>query len=179
MGSAVAQGSLGHGPLKLILHGSAYASRAATANVLRLDDIDSGRIGYYDVYPYPTAEAQNGFAARAQISAKLRYLGHAGENAELLVFYVLNDFRLLANYTGFSEISHYNPLWTGRGDLIEQNNIARTVGARARYRSTTYAPHPNAKGSLEVGFSPHRPDRPESELAAGPAKHRLGSTRGC
>jgi TonB family protein len=152
LGSAVAQGTFGSGPLKLTLHGSAHAVRANTANVLRLDDIEAGRVGFYDVYPYPTAQSQNGYASRAQLSAKLRYIGHAGENAELLVFYTVNDFRLLANYTGFGEISSYNPTWRGRGDLIEQNNLDRTVGLRARYRSTTYAPHPEAKGSLEVGL---------------------------
>ncbi|MFT3925833.1 MAG: TonB family protein [Myxococcales bacterium] len=152
-GGAIAQGSFGHGPLKLILHGSAYASRARTANVLRRDDIESGRVGFYDVYPYATAQSQNGTASRVQLSAKLRYLGHAGENAELLLFYVLNDFRLLANYTGFEEVSHFNPQWAGRGDLIEQNNTDSTVGTRARYRSVTYAPHPQAKGTLELGFS--------------------------
>ncbi len=150
--AAIAQGTFGRGPLKLTLHGSAHAVRARTANVLRLDDIEAGSVGWYDVYPYPTAQSQSGYATRAQLSAKLRYIGHAGENAEVLLFYVVNDFRLLANYSGFSEISRHNPAWSGRGDLIEQTNLARTVGLRARYRSTSYAPHPEVKGSLEFGL---------------------------
>jgi iron complex outermembrane receptor protein len=153
-GAAVAQGVFGTGRLKLLLHGSAYGSRAATAGVLRRDDIDAGRVGFYDVYPYATAQSQNGFAARAQLSAELRYRGSAGDHAQLTLFYVFNDFRLLANYTGFTETSSTNPEWAGRGDLIEQLNSTRTLGARARYRSAVYRPARWLEGTLELGLAP-------------------------
>ncbi|HEY6880751.1 MAG TPA: TonB family protein, partial [Polyangiales bacterium] len=152
-GSVVAQGALGSSKLRLILHGSAYASRADTANVLRKDDIDAGRVGFYDVYPYPTAEAQNGSALRAQLSAKLRWRADDGANGELSLFSVFNDFRLLANYTGFTQRSQVNPAWAGRGDLIEQLNQSRTVGLKARHRSARYAPVTWGAGTLELGLS--------------------------
>jgi TonB family protein len=152
-GAAVAQRAFQLDRLKLVLHGSVYGSRAATANVLRRDDIRSGRVDFYDVYPYPTAENQNGFASRAQLSAKLRYLGDKGDNGELTLFYVFNDFRLLANYTGFTAVSQINRDWAGRGDLIEQLNTTRSVGARARYRTAPYKPARWFEGTLEVGLS--------------------------
>jgi iron complex outermembrane recepter protein len=152
-GAAIAQGVLGSGKLKLVLHGSAYGARARTANVLRRDDIAAGRVGFYDVYPYSTAEAQNAASTRAQLSAKLRYRAATGENGELLLYALLGDFRLLANYTGFTQRSRTNAAWTGRGDLIEQLNTARTVGLKARYRSARYAPRRWAYGTLELGLS--------------------------
>ncbi|MDB4989867.1 MAG: Outer rane receptor protein [Myxococcaceae bacterium] len=152
-GSLVGQAAFGSHKLKLILHGSAYASRARTANVLRRDDIEAGKVGFYDVYPLATAEAQNGAAARAQVGAKLKYHGDAGSNGELSLYALYNDFRLLANYTGFTEQSRANPAWAGRGDLIEQLNSTRTVGLKARHRSARYAPSSWFGGTLELGLS--------------------------
>ncbi|MET0340895.1 MAG: TonB family protein [Polyangiales bacterium] len=152
-GAVVAQGVLGTGKLRLLLHGSAYASRARTANVLRRDDLDAGRVGFYDVYPYPTAEAQHGTSLRAQLGANLRYRGAKGDNGEVGVYAVFNDFRLLANYTGFIERSRTEPTWVGRGDLIEQLNQSRTWGLNGRYRTARYAPTGWAQGTLEVGVS--------------------------
>jgi iron complex outermembrane receptor protein len=152
-GALVAQGALGTNKLRLILHGSAYAARADTANVLRRDDIDAGRVGFYDVYPYPTAESQNGSSLRAQLSAKLRWRGDDGANGELSLFALFNDFRLLANYTGFSERSQIQPSWVGRGDLIEQLHQSRTVGLKARHRSARWQPAEWGASTLEFGLS--------------------------
>jgi iron complex outermembrane recepter protein len=152
-GALVAQGALGSRKLRLVLHGSAYAARARTANVLRRDDIESGRVDFYDVYPLPTAEAQHGTSLRAQLGAKLRYRSDDGANGELSLFVLFNDFRLLANYTGFSERSQIEPAWAGRGDLLEQLNTTRTLGLRARHRTARYAPTSWAHGTLELGLS--------------------------
>jgi outer membrane receptor protein involved in Fe transport len=45
-------------------------------------------------------------------------------------------------------------MWAGRGDLIEQLNTTRTVGARARYRSAVYKPARWFEGTLELGIAP-------------------------
>ncbi|MDB4973372.1 MAG: Outer rane receptor protein [Myxococcaceae bacterium] len=152
-GSVVGQSAFGSNKLKLILHGSAYAARARTGNVLRRDDIESGKVGFYDVYPLATAQAQNAASTRAELGAKLRYHNDDGANGELSVYALFNDFRLLANYTGFTEQSRANPAWSGRGDLIEQLNSARTFGLKARHRSARYAPSQWAHGTLELGLS--------------------------
>jgi TonB family protein len=153
--SGAATGQIGFGGerLRTTLHASVYGSRAQTANVLRRDDIASGEVGFYDVYPLATTEAQNGLAQRAQVSVRTRYHGDAGENAELSAYFVINEFRLQANYTGFNETSQVNPSWTGRGDLIEQQNEDRTVGLRGRYRTREFSPSSFLRGLFEVGMT--------------------------
>jgi TonB family protein len=152
-GALVAQGALGSGRVRLLLHGSLYAARARTANVLRRDDVDRGVVGFYDVYPYPTAQAQHGSALRAQLGAKLRYVGENGAHGELSLYSLWNDFRLLANYTGFVERSREMAAWSGRGDLTEQLNDARTLGVRGRYRTERYHLSDAASATLELGLS--------------------------
>ncbi len=152
-GGAIAQIGWDAGPLHLTLHGSVYAARAATANVLRRNDIESGKVGFYDVYPLATTEAQGAATQRAQISARARYHGPRGENADMLAFVVLNTFRLQANYTGFAETSRKNPRWTGRGDLIEQSNDDRSFGFKGRYRTTELHPFTFMRTFLETGVS--------------------------
>jgi iron complex outermembrane receptor protein len=152
-GAAVGQIGFGSERLRTTLHASVYASRAETANVVRRDDIAAGELGFYDVYPLPTTEAQNGATQRAQASLRTRYHGEAGENAELLAYFLFNDFRLQANYTGFNEVSQVEPSWSGRGDLIEQTNDDRTVGLRGRYRTREASPASFLRGLFELGIS--------------------------
>lgn len=152
-GSAVGQLGLSTGPVHFTLHASVHAARANTANALRRDDIQSGRVDFYDVYPEPTAQAQGAFTQRAQLSARAQYKGQRGENAELLLYFVQSDFRLQNNYTGFAQVSRHNPAWAGRGDLIEQTNLERSVGFKSRYRSSEMRPFSFARTFLEVGVS--------------------------
>jgi TonB family protein len=152
-GSALGQLAFGNERLKLTLTSALHASRAQTANVVRRDDVERGVVGFYGVYPLATTEAQGAFAARAQLSARLRYLGESGQNAELQLGYVLTDFRLLANYTGFTEVSQLEPSWAGRGDLTEQLNQARMLFMRGRYRTAPMQLAANTNLTLEAGFS--------------------------
>jgi TonB family protein len=153
--SAAAVGQFGWGSRKLrtTLHASLYGARALTANVVRRDDVEAGRIGFHDVYPLATAEAQSGASQRAQISTRTRYHGDLGENAELSAYLLVNTFRLQANYTGFTETSRENPSWSGRGDLIEQRNDDRTLGLKGRYRSPEQRPLSFLRGFYEAGIS--------------------------
>jgi TonB family protein len=152
-GGGVAQLGFDLGHLHFTLHGSLYASRADTANVVRRDDVDAGRVGFYDVYPYPTAEAQGANSQRAQLSLRARYHGDSGENAELQLYFVQNDFRLQANYTGFMESSKLHPEWSGRGDLIAQQNQDRMLGFKGRYRTRELRPASWLSLFLELGAS--------------------------
>ncbi len=161
-GAAVAQMGWDSGPLHLTLHASVHAARALTANVLRRDDIAAGRVRFHDVYPLATAENQNASTQRAQLSVNARYHGKGGENAELLAYVLLNSFRLQANYTGFTETSRRNPMWTGRGDLIEQLHESRTIGFKSRYRTEEIRPFSWSRVFLETGVS-GRLDRIEQD----------------
>ncbi|HEX6239563.1 MAG TPA: TonB-dependent receptor [Polyangiales bacterium] len=152
-GGGVAQLGLDAGRVHFTLHGSLFAARADMANVLRRDDIDARRVGFYDVYPLPTAEAQGANSQRAQLSARARWHGQRGENAELTLFFVQNEFRVQANYTGFTQVSQTNPDWAGRGDLIEQLNQDRMLGFKGRYRTAELRPFSWSKVFVEVGSS--------------------------
>lgn len=152
-GSAVGQLGFALGKLHFTLHGALHAARARSANVLRRDDIDAGRVGFYDVYPLATAEAQGANVQRGQLSLRARYRGARGENAELGLYFVQNDFRLQANYTGFAQVSQINPAWAGRGDLFEQQNLDRMLGFRTRYRTRELNPATWAQVFVELGAS--------------------------
>ncbi|WP_437775422.1 TonB-dependent receptor [Sorangium sp. So ce1097] len=103
---------------------SAFAARFGSAGVLRLDDIEAGkvdRLGSYD-------PDQGGDSSRAQLVLDLRAAGDApGEGLSLAPFVVLRALRLRSNFTGYLE----DPVL---GDATEQRNEAITAGATASYR---------------------------------------------
>ncbi|WP_437874978.1 TonB-dependent receptor [Sorangium sp. So ce513] len=103
---------------------SAFAGRFGSAGVLRLDDIEAGRVdrlGSYD-------PDQGGDSSRAQLVLDLRAAGDApGEGLSLAPFVVLRALRLRSNFTGYLE----DPV---SGDATEQRNEAITAGATASYR---------------------------------------------
>ncbi|MCA9611181.1 MAG: TonB family protein, partial [Myxococcales bacterium] len=61
-GSAIVQQVLGDGPWRHRVFVLAHGSRARLAGFLRRDDVQAGRVGFYESYDYPTAEAQSGLA---------------------------------------------------------------------------------------------------------------------
>jgi len=78
--------------------------RPRIAGVLRLDDIDAGKVGWTDVYPYATALAQNSFNL-------MTILGIAGErrdenarNSSFGLWVQFLDFKLEENFTGFLNV---------------------------------------------------------------------------
>ncbi|MEZ4287203.1 MAG: TonB-dependent receptor [Polyangiales bacterium] len=134
-GSAIGQVRFEHGDWATRLLAVAYGARADLAGVVRRDDVQSDRVGFYDVYPYATATAQNGLANRILAGVDSTYVGEDGENAEIQLFFGYDNFRLQENFTGFLQTSRELPGVAGRGDLIEQQNRTFTIGARGRYRS--------------------------------------------
>ncbi len=149
----IAQQGFGDGPTRFRATAMLSGARYAQAGVLRRDDVAAGRVGFYDVYPRATAEAQNALAARSQLSLAAEHRGPGGENTDFLLWTTYNDFRLQENYTGFLERSQHNPDWVGRGDLIEQTNEQLSFGARARHRTAPYRPHESLSGTLEIGMA--------------------------
>lgn len=148
----IAQYGFGEGGARYRLSGMSSGARYAQAGVVRRDDVQSGRVGFYDVYPLATAEAQNASAARSQLAFSAEQSGAAGDNSELLLWTTYHDFRLLENYTGFLERSNLEPAWVGRGDLIEQTNEQLSFGARGRHRTAPYRPFSSLGGTLELGL---------------------------
>jgi iron complex outermembrane receptor protein len=151
--SAIAQTRFGTGAWRYRALGIGYAARSNHAGVVRADDVESGRVGFYDAYPHATARAQNASAGRFLTGLFAEYRGETGENAEVGVFAGLDNFRLQQNFTGFIERSRTLEKVAGRGDLIEQRNRTRTVGLSARYRTAPYRPARAVNGTVEFGFS--------------------------
>ncbi|MFN0062290.1 MAG: TonB-dependent receptor, partial [Myxococcaceae bacterium] len=136
-----------------LFHVAAYGARANTAGILRRDDVAAGRVGFYDSYPDPTANAQSAFASRAQSALVLERTGDDGSRLDLATFFTLTHYRSRLNFTGYQERSRENPDWTGRGDLVEQGNRALGLGARASHRTARLSGPGTTSGQFEMGLS--------------------------
>ena len=110
-------------------------------------------VGFYDVYPYPTARAQNAFNAGGILGIHGENRGKNRKNTSFDIYLQLHDFRIQQNFTGFLERSQVNPDWVGRGDLIEQRDRRFVIGGNARHRTARFEPAENAKGTVEMGVS--------------------------
>ena len=131
----------------------AQAARAGLAGVLRQDDIDAGLVDRLGTYDNPSATAQSALASRTQVALELTNARAAGDRTSLLIWAALVDFRSRANFTGFVQRSQQNPAWVGRGDLIEQANHDRGLGATLAHRSAWKQLAEGLRGQFEAGLS--------------------------
>jgi iron complex outermembrane recepter protein len=152
-GSALLSWVVADGDFRLRVIGAFAGARYGLAGILRRDDVIAGRVGFYDQYDEPTAAGQGALSIRAILGVTLSFLGERGSFAEIAAWGSYADFRLSANYTGFTEISRVNPMWRGRGDLIEQMNETVDLGARARWRSEPWSPFDFLCARAEVGIT--------------------------
>ncbi|MEM8607286.1 MAG: TonB-dependent receptor [Myxococcota bacterium] len=135
------------------VHGAFWGARYNSAGVLRLDDIESGDVGFYDVYPFATARAQNAFNAGAIVGVGGEHRGKNDENTSFDIYLQFLDFRIQQNFTGFLQTSQVAPNFFGRGDLIEQRDRRIVVGGKARHRTARFKPAEWAQGTIEMGLS--------------------------
>ncbi len=152
-GSAMFQVGFGRKDWRFRLHGSFWGTRYNSAGVLRADDVAEGTVGFYDVYPYATARAQNAFNAGGIFGVHGEHRGENRKNTSFDIWLQLHDFRIQQNFTGFLERSRVNPEWVGRGDLIEQRDRRLVIGGNARHRTARFEPGKNARGTVEMGVS--------------------------
>lgn len=124
----------------LLFHAGGYAARASLAGVLRRDDIDAGRIGFYDAYPDPSALAQSAATSRAQVGVTFDAPGTEGSRVAAGLWVYLATFRQRRNFTGYTEESAQHPDWTDRGDLFDQTNDDLGLGGSVSYRSRRHKP---------------------------------------
>lgn len=106
---------------------SAYAGRYDSAGVLRLDDIESGRVDRLATYD----PKQGGYSSRAQVVFELKNQApeaQGGRPSSWVVspFFVQRSLKLRSNFTG--------SLTSPEGDSIQQRNDATTLGATASFR---------------------------------------------
>jgi iron complex outermembrane receptor protein len=155
-GSAMGQyeGTIGaRGTYRITAQG--YATHFHSAGLIRQDDYQAGRIGFYDSYDLssfareqvPEGGDSSRFSAAADIETR------AGDTTlTQQVFIIKRDMRLLENFTGFL-LDVQEPLQSvhdQRGDMIDLNVHEVTVGARGAARW-----HARALGEpqeLEFGY---------------------------
>ncbi|HEY0465229.1 MAG TPA: hypothetical protein VGC79_13510, partial [Polyangiaceae bacterium] len=131
----------------LRLLATTYATHYAQAGVLRLDDVEAGRKGFYDTYD----TSQGGDSSRHSLSATVE--GHAGPTKlAQSAFLVLRDFRLRQNLTGFTQDPQqtWQSLHSQRGDLIDQQSATLTIGGRGSMRQKWRSLGQNQE--LELGY---------------------------
>ncbi len=141
-GSAIVQARHDLGAVSARWLASAYAGRFDSAGVLRLEDIESGRVGRLDTYD----GKQGGYSARTQLVLQLEN-GQAGaeqgDSWSLSPYLGLRTLRLRSNFTGY--------LTSIEGDSLQQLHEALTLGVVAHYRRALgwFSP----RDHLEAGVS--------------------------
>jgi len=134
-GSLNAQYAVDLGPRdRLRFVTAAYGARALRSGVVREDDVDAGRIGYYDSYPL-FAQGQSVQTSRVVLGADLDHVAPSGARFEFAPWFMWTDFRSRQNYTGDLESSQINPSVSGLGDLFELRNTETAAGATARFHA--------------------------------------------
>jgi hypothetical protein len=152
--SAIAQTAVELGGMDLRVLASTYAATFASAGVLRLDDIESGKIDRFGSYD----EHQGGDSARSQLVVEL---SHSDEDARFSVspYVVLRSMRLRQNFTGYlvepfngtaSEVAAWDEA-SKQGNSEQQTNDATTFGFNASYLRTL--PIFTHDDSIEAGVS--------------------------
>ena len=134
-----------------LLHVAVNAGRAGIAGVLRKDDIQSGRVGFYDAYPDPSARSQSAAATRTQMSLEFARSSDDGGFASAAIWTAYSTYRSRLNFTGYTQRSRVNPDFAGRGDLVEQSNEDLGLGAKLTYRSRRVDVLPWLSTQLNLG----------------------------
>ncbi|MFK7991958.1 MAG: TonB-dependent receptor [Sandaracinaceae bacterium] len=150
--SALVQAEARSGDWRLRGLGIVYGARADLAGVLRADDIEAGRVGFYDTYAHPTAQSQNALTGRFLGGFFGTYRADGGSNGGFSVWVGADTFRLQENFTGFIQRSRVLPGVAGRGDLIEQRNQTLSVGLSGRFRTEAWRPWEWLAARVEVGL---------------------------
>jgi iron complex outermembrane recepter protein len=136
----------------LRLLATAYAATGASPGVVRLDDVNAGRINYYGAYPhynsfYPEgcssascAEPVQGVSsARIIIGGELDHTTGDGGRFEIAPWVMWTNFLSRQNYTGNLLSSNLQPtLPSSLGDLWQLTNVETAAGVTSRFHSAAY-----------------------------------------
>ncbi len=137
-GSAMAQYALDLGPRdRLKMLATAYGSRAALPGVVRRDDVDAGRIGPDDSYPFFSG-GQGVQTSRVLVGADFDHFAPGGARFEFAPWVMLTSFRARQNFTGDLETSQINPAVSGTGDLFQTTNSENAAGLTSRVHSAPW-----------------------------------------
>ncbi|HSY23179.1 MAG TPA: TonB-dependent receptor, partial [Polyangiaceae bacterium] len=144
---------------------TAYAATAALPGVVRQDDLNAGRIGYYDAYPtfnsyYPAncapnnascvQPAQGVSSARVILESELDHTLEGGGNVEVAPWLMWTNFLSRQNYTGSLNSSNLQPALNSLGDLWQLTNVETAGGITGRF----HAPPMHFGKFVEVAVEP-------------------------
>jgi hypothetical protein len=132
-----------------------YSTHFHTAGVVREDDYESGRMGFYDSYSVSQFARQQvpegGDASRYSIAADVET--RTGDTVlSQQVFVIKRDMRLLENFTGFL-LDVQTPLQSihaQRGDMLDLAVNETTIGARGAAKLHGHAL--DQRQELELGY---------------------------
>ncbi len=134
---------------------SAYATHYHAAGMIRQDDYQNGRIGFYDSYAASSfahqAIPEGGDSSRYSLSADLDSRA-ADTTLSQQMFLTYRSLRILENFTGFL-LDVQEPLQSPhgqRGDMLDLLVKEATIGARgsARWHGQAF----NEPQHLELGY---------------------------
>jgi iron complex outermembrane recepter protein len=133
----------------------AYTTHFHAAGVIREEDYQSGKIGFYDSYDMSSfaheSVPQGGDASRYSLAADIE--AHPGDTVlSQQIFLIKRDMRLIENFTGFL-LDVQEPLQSvhgQRGDSLDLNVHELTIGARgaARWHADVFG----LRQELELGY---------------------------
>jgi TonB family protein len=151
--SAIAQYEGGSSALLYRITAQAYLASFHTAGVLRDDDYESGRVGFYDSYDVTLNSAlrQGETASRYSIAGSLETHSNRFTLSNQL-FAIYRPLRLIEDFTGYllDTVEPQQTVHPQRGDLIDDNLSEVTLGARGFAR--TSATFLGRAQELEVGY---------------------------
>jgi hypothetical protein len=132
----------------LRLLATAYAASGALPGVVRQDDVNAGRIGYYNAYPYFNSyfpencssascsqPAQGVQAARVIVGAELDHSAAGGARLGIAPWVMWTSFLSRQNYTGDLDSSNLQPQLASLGDLWQLTNVETAGGVTARFHA--------------------------------------------
>jgi hypothetical protein len=147
----------------LRLLATAYAASAALPGVVRLDDVNAGRIGYDGAYPYFNSflpenctsascaqPAQGVSSARVIVAGQLSHATPGGSHIEIDPWLMWTHFLSRQNYTGDIFSSNLQPSLPSLGDDWQLTNVETAGGATARLKGTPV----KLGGFLEAAIEP-------------------------
>ena len=158
------QARRGHGPVRgapgkhglYRITGQGYSTKYHAAGVVREDDYDSGRMGFYDSSPTCSRSAastrRKAATRRATRSPATCSGARVSSTFDNQVFFIKRDMRLLENFTGFllDQQQHLQSLHDQRGDMLDMSVQEDTLGARGfgRVQGKLFG----QKQQLELGY---------------------------
>jgi iron complex outermembrane recepter protein len=132
----------------LRLLATAYSASGALPGVVRQDDVNAGRIGYYDAYPYFNSyypencsssscaqPAQGVTSSRVIVGAELDHATGGGAQFEIAPWFMWTNFLSRQNYTGDLNSSNLQPQLSSLGDLWQLTNVETAEGLTARFHT--------------------------------------------